>query len=140
MAEPQCFYFFFPYFRLICSYCVLVTIKMFDLAFHICIYTIHVEYYWQVMAGLKETFYILILKFVYTTFHLLTEPQTMLRLKILMAYTLFYCKVSSELVHFVHLLLIYVSSFNWFDIFLLLEVFLGPCIQLIALKLLSIFG
>ena len=64
------------------------------------------------MAGLKETFYILILKFVYTTFRLLTEPQTILQLKILMVYTLFYYKVSSELVHFVHLLLLCVSSFN----------------------------
>ena len=49
------------------------------------------------MAGLQEKFYILILKFVYITFYLLTEPH-----KILMAYTLFYCKVSSELMHSVH--------------------------------------
>ena len=36
----------------------------------------------------------------------------MFQMKILMAQTLFYCKVSSELVHSVHLLLICVSSFN----------------------------
>ena len=53
----------------------------------------------------------LILRFVYITFSLLTEPQTMLQLKILLAYTLFYCKVSSELVHCVYSLLICVSSF-----------------------------
>ena len=46
------------------------------------------------------------------TFCLLAEPQTMLQLKVLMTYALFYCKVSSELVHSVHSLLIYVSSFN----------------------------
>ena len=33
LAEPQCSYFFFPNFRLICSYFVLVTITIFDLAF-----------------------------------------------------------------------------------------------------------
>ena len=48
------------------------------------------------MAGLKEIFYTLILKFVYITFGLLTELQTMLQLKILMAWTLFYCKAFSE--------------------------------------------
>ena len=37
------------------------------------------------MAGLKEKIYTLIFKFVYITFRLLTEPQTMLQLKILMA-------------------------------------------------------
>ena len=37
------------------------------------------------MAGLKEKFYTLLLKFVYITFCLLVEPQTMLQLKILMA-------------------------------------------------------
>ena len=37
------------------------------------------------LAGLKETFYTLLLKFVYITFCLLAEPQTMLHLKILMA-------------------------------------------------------
>ena len=38
-----------------------------------------------VISGSKEKFYTLILKFVYVTFYLLTEPQTMLQLKILMA-------------------------------------------------------
>ena len=46
---------------------------------------IHVEYFWLVMAGLKEKFYTLLLKFMYITFCLLTEPQTMFQLKILMA-------------------------------------------------------
>ena len=47
------------------------------------------------MAGLKEIFYTLILKFVYITFCLLMEPQTedermkMLQLKILIEQTLF---------------------------------------------------
>ena len=49
--------------------------------------------------------------------------------KILMGQTLFYCKVFSELVHSFHSLLVCVSSFNWFDLYLTLEVFLGPCIQ-----------
>ena len=61
------------------------------------------------MAGLKGKFYTLILKFVYITFCLLTEPQTMLKPKILMAQSSFYCKVSSELVHSVHSLLICVK-------------------------------
>ena len=53
------------------------------------IYINHAEYFWLVMAGLKEIFYTLILKFVYITFCLLMEPQTedermkMLQLKIL---------------------------------------------------------
>ena len=57
---------------------VLVTIIIFDLTLHICIYIYinHVEYFWLVMAGLKEIFYTLILKFVYITFCLLMEPQT----------------------------------------------------------------
>ena len=81
------------------------------------------------MVGLKEKFYTLILKFWNITFWLLTEPQSMFQLKILMAQTLFYCQVYSELVHSVHSLLICVSSFNWFDLFLTVEVFLCPCIQ-----------
>ena len=64
------------------------------------------------MAGLREKFYTLILKSVYITFCLLAEPQTMLKLNILMAEALFYGKVSSELVYSVHSLLICVSSFN----------------------------
>ena len=35
------------------------------------------------MVGLEEKFYTLIIKFVYITFCLLTEPQAMLQLKIL---------------------------------------------------------
>ena len=38
------------------------------------------------LAGLKEKFYTLTFKFVYITSCLLTEPQTMLQLKILMAF------------------------------------------------------
>ena len=68
-------------FGLICSYFVLVTIIIFDLALHICIFIIHTENFWLILAGLKETFYISILKFVYITFCLLTEPQTMLQLE-----------------------------------------------------------
>ena len=64
---------------------VLVTIIIFDLALNIYVFIIHAEYLSLVMAGLKENFYTLILKFVYITFCLLAEPQTMLQLKILMA-------------------------------------------------------
>ena len=94
----------FPNFRLICSYFVLVTIIIFDLALHISIFIIHVEYFWLLMTSLNEKFHTLILNFVCITFCLLTEPQTMLQLEILMAYTLFYCKVSSELlcILFIH--------------------------------------
>ena len=81
------------------------------------------------MAGLKEKIYTLIFKFVYITFCLLTKPKIMLQLEILMAYNLFYSEVSSELVHSLHSLLICVSSFKCFDLFLTFEVFLGPCIQ-----------
>ena len=38
---------------------------IFDLAVHIYIFIIHTEYLWLVMAGLKEKFYTLVLKFVY---------------------------------------------------------------------------
>ena len=75
----------FPNFRLICSYFALVTIIIFDLALHICICIIHAEYFWLVITGLKEKFYTLILKFEYIAFCLLTEPQAMLQLKMLMA-------------------------------------------------------
>ena len=65
---------------------VLLTIIIFTLHYtHVYIYIIHAEYFWLVMAGLKEKIYTLIFKFVYITFRLLTEPQTMLQLKILMA-------------------------------------------------------
>ena len=37
---------------------------IFDLALHICIFIIHAEYFWVVIAGLKKKFYTLILKFV----------------------------------------------------------------------------
>ena len=47
------------------------------------IYIIHAQYFWLVMAGLKGKLYTLILKFMYITFFLLTEPQTMMLLKIL---------------------------------------------------------
>ena len=46
---------------------------------------IHAEYFWLFMADLKEKIYALILKSVYVTICLLTEPQTKLQLKILMA-------------------------------------------------------
>ena len=85
---------------------------IFDLALHICIFIIHAEHFWLVMAGLKEKFYTFILRFVHITFCLLVELQKVLKLKILMAWTLFYCKASSELVQSVHSLLICVSSFN----------------------------
>ena len=83
LAKPHCSY-CFSKFRLICSYFVLVTIIVFDLALHMCIFIIHVEYIWLVVAGSKEKIYTLILKFVCITFCLLTEPQTILELKILM--------------------------------------------------------
>ena len=99
----------FPNFRLICSYFVLVTIITFDFALQICIYVTHTEYFWVVMAGLKETFCTLILKFLYVTIYLLAKPQTMLQLKILMAQTLFHYKVFSDVVHFIRSLLIHRS-------------------------------
>ena len=52
---------------------------------YIYIYIIYAEYFWRGLAGLKEKIYTLILKFVYITFSLLTEPQTVFQLKILMA-------------------------------------------------------
>ena len=106
MAEPQCSYCYFSNFGLIYSYFVLVTIIIFDLALHICIYIIHAEYFWQVMAGFTEKFVTLILKLVYITFCLLMKPQTMLQLKIFDGIDLIYCKVSFELLHSVHSLLI----------------------------------
>ena len=85
MSITYTFFIVFPSFRFICSYFVLVTTITLDLALDTCIYIIHAEYFCLVMAGLKEKIYTLILKFVYITFCLLTEPQTMLQLKILMA-------------------------------------------------------
>ena len=74
----------FPTFRVICSDFVLVTIIIFDLALHRCMYIIHTEYFWLIIAGLKEKYYTLILEFEYITFCLLTKLQIMLQLKILM--------------------------------------------------------
>ena len=59
-----------------------MTVIIFDLALRICIYIIHAEYFWQVMAGFTEKFDTLMLKLVYITFCLPTKPQTMLQLKI----------------------------------------------------------
>ena len=91
----------FPNFTLICSYFVLVTVIIFDLTWHICIFIIHAEYFWLVMTGLKEKCYTFLLKFVYITFCLLREPQ---KTEDFEAYTLFYSKVSSELlcILFIH--------------------------------------
>ena len=60
---------------LICSYFVLVTIIIFDLPWHICIYIVYTEYFWLVMAGFKENLYTLTLKFVYTTVCLLSHSM-----------------------------------------------------------------
>ena len=90
---------------------------------HICICIIHIEYFWLVMAGLKEKLYTLILKFAYITFCLLaTELQTILQLKILMTYTFiakffWVCAFRSFVAH------LFQSSFNWFDLFLTVEFF-----------------
>ena len=67
------------------------------------------------MADLKKNIYNLILKFVVITFCLLMKTDYVAA-EDFDGKTLFYCKVSSELVHSV-------------DLFLTLEVFLGPCIQ-----------
>ena len=90
---------------------------------HICICIIHTEYFWLVIAGLKEKIYTLILKFAYITFCLLaTELQTILQLKILMTYTFiakffWVCAFRSFVAH------LFQSSFNWFDLFLTVEFF-----------------
>ena len=55
---------------------VLVTIIIFELALHICIFIIYKEHCSLVMAGLKEKFHTLILKFTYTTFCLLPKPDS----------------------------------------------------------------
>ena len=78
LAEPQSSYCFSKFWAHL-SYFVLVIIIIFDLALHICIFIIHAGYFWLVMAGLKEKFYNLILRFVYITFFLLMEPQTILQ-------------------------------------------------------------
>ena len=71
--------YFFKYFFFQILIFVLVIIIIFDLSLHICIFIIHAGYFWLVMAGLKEKFYNLILRFVYITFFLLMEPQTILQ-------------------------------------------------------------
>ena len=83
MTEPQYSYCFFQ----ILGWFVLTLFcgsYNFWTCIHICIFIIHAEYFWLVMAGLKEIFYTLIQKFVYITFCLLTKSQAMLQLKILM--------------------------------------------------------
>ena len=109
---------------LICSYLILLTIIIFDLALHICIFIIHALYFWHVMAGLKEKFYTLIIKFMYVTFCFLTEPQTMLQLKILWHRPYFIVKLLLSLcilfIHFsfvcqVSIDMIYFSSLNFFS-------------------------
>ena len=110
------FLLFVPSLRLI--YFGLGIITIFDLVIHICIFIIHAEYFWE--NSLKEKFYPLILKFVCITFSLLTEPQTMLQLKIVMTETFFIVKFLLSLcIPFIHcsflcqvsIDLIYFSSF-----------------------------
>ena len=105
-----------------------MTIIIFDLALHICIFIIDAEYFWLFMAGFKEKFYTLILKFVYITFCLQAELQTVLKLKILLVQNLFYCKASSELVHSVLSLLIVFQVLIDLIYFSPLKFFLGSCI------------
>ena len=64
------------------------------------------------MAGLKEKFYTLILKFVNITFCYTNGTTDYVAADDFDGIGLIYCKVSSELVHSVHSLLICVSSFN----------------------------
>ena len=112
----------FRNFKLICSYFVLVAIIIFDLALHLCIFIIYAEYFWLVMAGLKEKNYTLILKFVYITFCLTTNHchfnhrlccswrfwlyrphfivKFLLNLCILFIHCSFFCQVSIDLIHF----------------------------------------
>ena len=51
------FFIVFPNFRLICSYFVLETIIIFDLALHVCIYIIHAAYFWLVMVEGKVLYF-----------------------------------------------------------------------------------
>ena len=101
LAKPQCFYCFSKFQAHLFLLCSCNNSNLYN----------PWEHFWLVMAVLKGKFYTLILKFMYITFCLLAEPQTMLQLNIFMAQTLFYCKVSSKLVHSVHLML-FVLSFN----------------------------
>ena len=73
------YFFKYFFFQILILIFVLVIIIIFDLSLHICIFIIHAGYFWLVMAGLKEKFYNLILRFVYITFCLLMEPQTILQ-------------------------------------------------------------
>ena len=116
LAEPQCSS---------CSYFVLVTIIIFDLASHICIFIIHAEYSWLVMACLKEKSFTQI-----CVYHILFTDITsdyvaaedsdgidlivkfLLNLCILFIHCSFVCQVSIDLIYF--------SS---------LKVFLDPCFQ-----------
>ena len=67
------------------------------------------------MAGLNEKFYTLILKFINITFCLLTEPQTKLQLKILMApQTLHILFIPCSFVHQVSIDLIYFAPLKFF--------------------------
>ena len=103
----------FPNFRLICCYCVLVTIIIFDLA---------LENGW--LEGQISYF-----KFVNITFCLLTEPQTMLQLKIFIAKTLFIVKfIPSLWILFIHCSFVYQISVDLIY-FSTLKLFLDPCIQ-----------
>ena len=112
-------------FRFICSYFVLLTIIIFDLPLHICIFIIHALYFWHAMAGLKEKFYTLIIKFMHIKFCLLTKPQTILQLKILwhrpyfivklllslcilFIHSSFVCQVSIDMIYFSFL-----KFFSW---------------------------
>ena len=124
----------FPNFRLICSYFVLVTIIIFDLALHISIFIIHVEYFWLLMTGLKERFHTLILNFVYITFCLLTEPQTVTAGDFIVKFLLSFCAFCSFIAH-----LCAKFQLTWY--ILTLEVFCVLASSLvIVLKFFLIFG
>ena len=114
MAETQCSY-FFPNFRLICSYFVLVTIIIFDLALQICLYIIHAEYFWLFMAGLKETFYTLIFKFMYIIWLCCSWRFSWHGPDFIVKFLL------SSSILFIHRL--FVSSLNWLIYFSPLKIF-----------------
>ena len=105
----------FPNFRLICPYFVLVTIIIFDLALENGLFEGKMVYF--------NSRNLWISRFIYWWNHRLCCSWRF------WWHRPIYCKVSTELVHSVNSLLICVLSFNWFDLFLTLEVFLGPCIQ-----------
>ena len=66
---------FLLFFQILGSFFVILFLRSYITHVYICIYIIHAEYFWLVMAGLKETFYTLILRFVHITFCLLTKPD-----------------------------------------------------------------